>query len=98
MDWDSNSSSERRFCEVPLASRASATSRSALAWARTLLGVRGSTRTIRSPRFTVCPVSTLRSRISPEALDFTSTTVSGWTVPEARAETTMSRRAMGMAW
>ena len=51
-----------------------------------------------SPRWTIWPVSTLMSRISPEALDFTSTTVSGWTVPEARAETTMSRCSTGTAW
>jgi hypothetical protein len=63
-----------------------------------LRGLRGSTRTIGVPRFTSWPVSTASSRISPEAFDFTSTTVSGWMVPEAWALTTMSRCSTGTAW
>ena len=95
---DSNSASERFFWAVALASLALATSRSASAWAKLFLAVRGSTWISRSPRLTVLPVSTLSLRISPEALDFTSTVVSGWMVPLARAETTMSRRSTATAW
>ena len=41
------------------------------------------------------PVSAFMSRISPDALDLTSTTVSGWMVPVARADTMMFRRSIG---
>jgi hypothetical protein len=89
--------SERFFCDSALARRAFATSRSAFAWLSELLAVRGSTWISRAPRCTSEPVSTFMARISPEALDFTSTVVSGWIAPLARADTTMSRRSTAMA-
>ena len=97
MDWDLKSSSARRFWLVELASLALATSRSACAWAMALRALRGSTLTNDAPRLTICPVSAFSCRISPEALDFTSTVVSGCTAPEAWADTTMSRRSTGTA-
>ena len=55
IDCDLNSSSARRFWELALVSRACATSRSAWACATAFRGMRGSTRTSRSPRLTDLP-------------------------------------------
>ncbi len=95
MDCVLYSSSERRSCDCAFASCALATSRSAWAWTSALFGTRGSTWTRRWPTRTTSPVSTATSRISPEALDFTSTVMMGSTAPAALAETTMSRVVTG---
>ncbi len=50
------------------------------------------------PRWTRSPVCTGNSRISPEAFDLTSTTVSGRTAPAAWTVTEMSRVVTGTAW
>jgi hypothetical protein len=70
----------------------------AAAWATALRAVRGSTFTRIWPRCTRAPVSDMIWRISPEALLFTSTVVSGWIAPEAWADTTMSRFSTATAW
>ena len=99
IDWVLNSSSARRFCDVALVELRLGHLEVGLGLGHRVprrAGVDPHQRA--SPRLTSWPVSTCRSRISPEALDFTSTTVSGWTVPDAWADTTMSRRSTGSAW
>ncbi len=67
------SSSERRRWASAVASRARATSRSASACASAFRTSRGSTSARSAPRSTKSPVSTWICRISPLALDLTST-------------------------
>ena len=95
IEADLNSSFERDSWDSAVARRARMTSSWASAWASRLRGTRWSTRTSSWPRCTTWPVSTCISRISPEALDFTSTIVSGSTEPAARTATTMLRWVTG---
>ena len=81
-----------------MASRAFATSRFALASCSELFSTRRSTRASRVPDSTSSPVSTGSERISPEALDFTSTVVTGSMMPAASTATVMSRRITGAVW
>ena len=85
------SSCWRFNCDRALASWALSTCSVARAVATSFSGIRLSTCSMSVPRRTTSPVWTLMSRISPDALDFTCTTVSALIAPDACAVTMMSR-------
>ncbi len=89
----SRSSALRWSCAWATLTRASATSRSAWAWARALRTSRGSISAMSVPRSMRSPVSTCRSRISPDAFDLTSTTRIGSTRPAASTRMSRSPRS-----
>jgi len=88
---DLNSDSARSRCVLAMSRRAPAASSSASAWASELRGVRLSICTSNSLASTTLPVSAAICRISPLALDFNSTVVTGSIIPAACTATTMSR-------
>ena len=88
----------RSSCEDELVSRALATSKFACACCSELSSTRGSMLASKAPASTWSPVSTGSDRISPDALDFTSTVVTGSMMPAASTATVMSRRSTAAVW
>ena len=93
---DSRSRRERSSWAVEISTRACATFRSASVWLKSLRTSRGSISASSAPGASSSPVSTCRRRISPEALDLTSTVRTGSIRPVASATRRRSSRRAGI--